>query len=288
MMDPGCRSPHSGGFILIYVAAILVFLTVLVLHSSREVRSDATVSARLQEQSAGGDRLIAAAALLQSRLALLWAQAEVAERNMSLFMDRPVDGIEVDGASISITFQDADLQPDANQLALAEWARLLGAYGMAEAESQDLAERIVALRQQSGGFENIVDLANIPNLPSNLLLGFETSGGERYPALVNLLAVGGASRRLHLADSPLPLFIAFNASQEQIGRLQEIRRLRPPTIADARLIFGGEILKLLYEGKPERLRAGLEIDGIPLRLQVELSARNGQLVVTPPRMLTTA
>lgn len=288
MRNAGCAFGKNGGFILIYVAAILIFLTVLVLHSSREVRSDAQVSARLQEHSAGRDRLIASATLLQARLALLWVQAEPAQRNLSLFTDQLVGPIEIDGVNISIAFQDAGLQPDANQLTIAEWARLLVAYGMAEAESQRLAEHLDAIRQQSGGFENIVDLADTPNLPLNLLQGFETPGGGRYPALVDLLTVGGASRRLQIADSPLPLFIAFNATREQIGRLEELRRQRQPTLADARLIFDGELLQMMYAGSPEKLRARLEIAGIPLRLEFEVSARNNQLVVTPPRISTAA
>jgi len=284
----GCRNRgKSRGFILIYVAAILVFLTVLVLHSSREVRGGAQVSARLQEHGAARDRLSAAGTLLQARLALLWAQAEPARRNLSLFIDQPMAEIDIDGVNISATFQDADLLPDANRLSTADWARLLGAYGMAEAESQRLAERIDALRRSSGGFESIIDLAGAPNLPLNLLQGFEASG-ERYPALADLLMAGGGSRRLHIADSPLALFIAFNATQDQIDRLRETRRQRQPTLADARLIFGGEVLKMIYEGNPEKLRARLEVGGIPVRLEFDVSVRNGQLVVTPPQVLTTA
>ncbi|MCX7175981.1 MAG: hypothetical protein NT159_19065 [Proteobacteria bacterium] len=288
MKNLGGTNGKRGGFILIYVAAILVFLTALVLHSSRQVRGDAQVSARLQEHTATRDRLIAATTLMQARQAFAWAQAEPAKRNMSLFTDQPVDLIQIDGVNISISFQDADLQPDANQLTVAEWTRLLGAYGMAEAESQRLAERIDALRQQSGGFESIIDLANTPNLPIDLVQGFEASGGGRYPALVDLLTVGGESRRLHVANSPLPLFRAFNATQEQIGRLREVRRSREPTLADARLIFGSDLLKIIYEGRPEKLRARLEISGIPLRLEFDISTLNGRLVVTPPRILTAA
>lgn len=288
MMDTGCKPRKSGGFILIYVAAILIFLTVLVLHSSREVRGGAQVSARLQEHSAGRERLIAAATLLQARLTLLWTRAEPAQRDLSWLIGQSIDVIEIDGVNISVAFQDADLRVDANQLTVAEWARLLGAYGMVEAESQHLAERIDARRRQSGGFESIDDLAETPNLPPSLLQGVETSGGERYPALVDLLTAGGASRRLHIADSPLPLFIAFGATQEQIGRLQEIRRLREPTLADAQLIFGSESTKIFYAGKPEKLRAQLDIAGVPLRLEFDVSARNGQLVVAAPRILTPA
>jgi len=282
-----CTCRKGGGFILIYVAAILVFLTVLVLHSSREVRSAAQVSARLQEHDAAGERLLAAGSLLQARLALLWAQAEPARRNLSLFVDQPLGAIDIDGVSISATVQDADLQPDANQLSTADWARLLGAYGMADADSQALAERIDALRQQSGKFESIFDLAAIANLPLSLLQGYLASAGESYPALVDLLTAGGASRRLHIVDSPLALFVAFNATPEQVGRLREIRRQRQPTLADARLIFGGELLKMIYAGSPKRLRIRLEISGIPLRLEFEVSTRNGQLMVTPPRIVTT-
>lgn len=278
---------NSSGFILIYVAAILIFLTALVLHSSREVRGDAQVSARLQEHVAARARLIAATTLLQARLALLWAQAEPARRNMSLFLDQPGEAIEIDAASITVTLQDADLQPDANQLSIAEWARLLGAYGMAEAGAERLAQRIDALRQQAGGFQSIVDLAAIPDLPGNLAHGFEAADGAHYPALVELLTIGGAKRRLHLADSPLALFVTFNATREQVGRLQQIRGSRQPTLADARQIFGAEFLKLVYEGKPQRLRARLEIAGVPLRFEFEVSSANGQLVLTALRIVAT-
>ena len=287
-MNSPVNSGRSSGFILIYVAAILIFLTVLVLHSSREIRSDAQVSARLQEYSLGRDRLVAAASLLQARLALLWARAEIAQRNLTLFTDQPLDGIDVDGVTISFNFEDADLRPDANQLKVTDWERLLRAYGMAEAEAQGEAQRIDELRQQSGGFENMIDLANVPNLPLKLEQGFETSDGERYPALEDLMTVGGASRRLHVADSPLPLFTAFGATPEQVGRLQEVRRQRQPTLADARLIFGVDLAKLVYDGKPQKLRARLEIAGIPMRLEFEVSVSNGQLAVTAPRMSTTA
>lgn len=288
MTNAPCTSRKEGGFILIYVAAILVFLTVLVLHSSREVRGAAQVSARLQEHDAAGERLLAAGTLLQARLALLWAQAEPARRNLSLFLDEPLGGIDIDGIGISATVQDADLQPDANQLKTAEWVRLLGAYGISETASQALAERIDALRQQSGQFESIVDLAAIPNLPSNLLQGYLAADGGRHPSLADLLAAGGGSRRLHIADSPLALFVAFNASPEQVGRLREVRRQRQPTLADARLIFDGELLGMIYAGSAARLHVRLEISGIPLRLDFDVSVRNGQLTVTPRRMVTTA
>jgi len=288
MRKADCTARNGGGFILIYVAAILVFLTALVLHSSREVRSDAQVSARLQEYTAGRDRLIAAATLLQARLTLIWAQAESGERNMSLFTDQPVGALEIDGVEISTIFQDADLRPDANQLTLAEWVRLLGAYGMGDADSQRLAERIVASRQEAGGYQSISDLADLPNLPLKLLEGFEAASGERYPPLADLLTVGGASRRLHVVNSPLPLFLAFSATREQLDRLQEIRASREPTLADARLIFGAEMLILLYAGKPEKLRARLEIAGTPLRLEFDVSISNGQLALTPPRLSITA
>ncbi|MFA6310296.1 MAG: hypothetical protein WCV99_01260 [Sterolibacterium sp.] len=287
MKNSGRTSGSSRGFILIYVAAILVFLTALVFHSSRAVRGDAQVSARLQEQIAGRERLLASATLLQARLAALWAQAAPAERSMSLFIDRPVDGIQIDGVDIAVSFLDADLQPDANQLSAAEWARLLGAYGMAEAESQRLAETIEALRKRSGDFESVLDLASVPNLPLSLLQGFEGPGGENYPALADLLTTAGGSRRLHLANSPLALFAAFNATPEQIARLREIRRSREPSLADGQLIFGNDLPNIFYAGKPERLRARLEISGIPIRVEFAVSSRNGQLVLTQPRILTT-
>lgn len=281
-------SGRNRGFILIYVAAILVFLTALVFHSSRAVRGDAQVSARLQEQAVSRERLLAAATLLQGRLAALWAQAGPAERSMSLFVDKPNDGIRIDGVDISVNFLDADLQPDANQLSTAEWARLLGAYGMAEAESQRVAETIETLRQRSGDFESIVDLASVPNLPLRLLQGFEGPGGENFPALADLLTTAGGSRRLHLANSPLALFAAFNASPEQIARLREIRRSGEPSLADARLIFGNDLPNIFYAGKPERLRTRIEIPGIPIRVEFDVSLRNGQLVLSPSRILTTA
>ena len=289
MKDHRCPARRNAGFILIYVAAILIFLTGLVLHSSREVRGDAQVSARLQEQTAGRDRLLAAAALLRARLAYRWDQAAASERNMSLFFANPLDRIEIDGVPISLSIEDAELRPDVNLLGAVQWARLLGAYGMAGKEAERQAAVIDSLRQKSGGFESIVDLAEYPNMPSSLVRGFDAPGGEHYPALVDLLTASGASQRLQVANSPLPLFISLlNASPEQLGRLQEIRRLRPATLADAQLIFGSEALKICYEGEPVKLRARLEIDQIPLRLEIEMSARNGQLVVSPPRILSAA
>jgi len=259
----------------------------LVLHSSREVRGAAQVSARLQEHGAARERLSSAGTLLQARLLLLWAQAEPGRRNLSLFTNQPLGDIDVDGVEISTTLRDADLQPDANQFSTADWTRLLGAYRMAEAGSQRLAERIDALRQASGGFESIADLAATPDLPVSLLQGFEASGA-RYPALAELLSAGGGSRRLHVADAPLALFLAFGATPERADRLQEIRRRRQPTLVDARLIFDGEILKMIYEGNPGKLRARLEVGAVPLRLEFEVSASNGQLVVTPPRIMIAA
>lgn len=279
---------RSAGFILIYVAAILIFLTVLVLHSSREVRGEAQVAARLQEYISTRDRLPSAGALLQARLLLLWAKADLGQRNLSLFVDQPVGMLEVDGVEISRTFIDADLQPDANQLTAEEWGRLLVAYGMAEGDAKSLAEQIDAMRQKTGGFESIADLASTQNLPLSLVQGYTTTDGETYPALADLLTVGGGSRRLHLANSPAPLLRTFNATQEQVDRLLEIRRSREPTMADVPLIFGSDPLKVFYTGKPEKLRVRLEIAGVPLRLEFELSVRNSQLVFTLPRMLPSA
>lgn len=283
------RPPSLGrGFILIYVAAILVFVTVLVLHSSQEVRRAAQVSVRMQEYAAAGERLSAAAILLKARLGLQWTQANVAQRNLTLFIDPPAGTVEIDGVTISVSLEDADLRPDANLFTADDWARLLNAYGMSDEESRRLAENINALRLQVGGFQDIADLTGMPELPSNLLQGFTARGGERYPGLAELLSVAGGSRRLHVANSPLVLFAALNAPPEQISRLREIRRSRQATLADAKLIFGADTLRVCYDGNPERLRARLEIDGVPLRLEFELSLRNGQPVFTTPRSSNAA
>ena len=278
------RPPRrSGGFVLIYVAAILIFLTGLVLHNSRDTRAASQVSARLQEQLAARDRLMAAAMLFRARLEYRWSQVAATERRLTLFSDGPLDALDIDGVPVGVAIQDADIRPDANGLETEEWIRLLGVYGVARPD----AERLMQDIQTLGDVESIYALAVNPRIPAKLIRGFEDANGDSYPALVDILTLGGGSKRLHVEKSPLPLFVALlNASPDQLARFKEARRTRRVTLADATLIFGSDALKLCYEGSPAKLRAYLRIAGVPLRIEIEISVSQGRLIVSAPRLFS--
>jgi len=286
MRRPAPAPPRDAGFVLIYVAAILVFLTSLVMQASHDTRNLAQLSARLQEQAVARQRLQVGAALLRARSDYLWRQAQPSERQLALFSSAALAPLLIDGVAVATSLTDADLRPDVNHLGLEEWQRLLGVYGLDEAQAAKLAASIDAARQRSGGFASIADVADLPGLPSTLLRGFDGGAGEAYPALVDLLTAGGASKRVQVRNSPLPLFAALlRASPAQMARFQEMRRTRSVTVDDAVEVFGAEVRPVCYDGAPERLRVRLTMDTVPLALEFELSVKQGQLQMPPPNWL---
>lgn len=273
---------RNAGFVLIYVAAILVFLTTLVLQSTHTSRRLAALSARLQEQTLARERLRAGAMLLRARIEYALAQAQPAQRNAELLSTVASGGLVIDGSPIVVTLADADLRPDANQLTQDEWRRLLVAYGMDTTQAEKQAQRIEAARSAAGNFASVDDLADLPGMPARLLHG-DSEAPSTFPPLAQLLSSEGG-KRVHVQESPLPLFAAlFDATPAQLGRLEQLRHTRTLSVDDALELFGSAAQALCYAGAPEKLRATLGVDGVPLRLEIPISLQRGQLVMLAGR-----
>lgn len=269
------RTPEKG-FVLIYVAAILLLLVGLVMVGAREIRKEGRLSAALQDQLVARNTLLAAATLVKARMEMLHVPQSESANDLLGLASRATEGVMRDHADLTVSFEDADLRPDANGLTVEEWARLLGAYGMVEPYATDMARRLEQTRRDQGGFESALDIEGDYRLPRLLRLGDESD--NQYPPLARLLSVSGGGKRLHVDYSPLPLFVSLlGATSEQIERLRDARKSRRLKVADAELIFGGSARAVCNDGEPTRMRVRLAALRAPVVAEFEFSVVQGRL-----------
>lgn len=241
----------QGGYVAVYVIAIVMLMTGVVIEGTRVAREKAALARQSFERIAATTRTQAAQQLLKARLETHWSQGYLAQPNLLRLAELQTATLVIDDATLQVAAEDADLRPDANQLSPEEWRRLLLAYGVAQDEASELTQRLLRLKATTGGkFASVADFADFPFLPVAAVDGTVT-----LPPWRELLAIGQGSKRLHLRDAPLPLFAALlGAGPEQLERWRDIRTSRTPTLADAELIFGPEARRVCYEGEMQQLR----------------------------------
>jgi hypothetical protein len=259
---------HQGGFVAVYVIAIVVLMAGVVIEGTRMAREKAALARQSFERIAATTRVQAARQLLKARLEAHWSQGYLQHPGLLQLAELQQDTLVIDGATLRISAEDAELRPDINQFGPEEWSRLLLAYGTPPEEVAATAQELARLKQSlpGGKFARVADLAYSPFLPAAAVDGTGT-----LPPLRELLAAGHGSKRLHVQFSPLPLFgVLLGAGPEQLARWQDIRNARIPKVADAELIFGPEARKLCYEGEPQQLR---------LRISAGVAGDEGEILV---------
>lgn len=251
------------GFVAVFVAAMILLLTGIVLEGTRNFRGKARQTAMLTERLAGDVRAVAAARWLKSRIEAQWASGFLERPDLTLLAQLQPSLIAIDDAPVQVRAEDADIKPDANLFDADEWERLLVAYRMPVADARAAARRLLAKRNAAPGgkFASIQEIIDDPGLPEALHAGVESDAGAWVPPLAELLSIGSEGKRLHVANAPLVLFaVLFQAPPEQIARLNSIRNQRQARVEDAVLIFGGSAQQGCYEGNPQRLRFVLEVE----------------------------
>lgn len=275
---------HQAGYIAVYVIAIVLLLTGVVIEGTRMVREKAALARQSSIRVAALTRTHAAQQWFKAGLEATWSLGLLERPSLQLLAELQPRTFAIDNVSLLVAWEDADLKPDANEFTEAEWRRLLLAYqevqpDMAvQPDKPDLAKYLLQLKQSqaNGKFNSVADFGDSPFLPPSAV-----EGNAALPPLRKLLAVGNATKRLHVQYSPLPLFAAILAAgPEQLAQWQSIRNSRIATVADAELVFGPAARQHCYEGEMQHLRlritAGIAGD------ERELLARqtNGRLIVT--------
>lgn len=257
------------GYVLIFVAGVLLFISVLVLGMAASLRLDAQLTLREKEQ-------LQSEYVLRGGLQYLLAQLGVSRHaeQMGGALDARVkeelglwraDGgpytVALRGGTVLIRLDDAGLLPDANQLTDKEWGRLLVALGASPGPARQLAQRILqekeaaAKRTGKPGFSTMQEILTIAEIPMEMRYG----KGDEAPGLKDLLAVGTDLKQLEVNRSPLILFQALlEANAEQLQKFEAARREQRISLSDAQRHLGN-IGSIVYEGQSRLLRAQFSI-----------------------------
>lgn len=191
------------GYILIYVAGILLFLSATVMGMAVALRLDTQVLLRQKENMQAEYRLEAG---VQYGLAQLGRTAAVdaattidlrTKAGMGLWRANGSKYIaEIGGASVLFVLEDAGGPVDLNTLGEDEWRRYFAAMGLGSVEEINLwARRLVEARQiaaqlnGSNGFASIDDVLALESIPAVARYGRQPGGS--MAAVDGVAAVGG-------------------------------------------------------------------------------------------------
>jgi len=281
-VKPGSYSASRSqrGFVLVYVAAIVVFLTGLLTYGVGEQRAQLRIVAALSEHESTKLRLDAGTTWLAAHLAVVWSTPPAnTQANLPWLAAVQPAQVVIDGQPLIVSSEDADLRPDINALSEAEWQRLLQEYGIAAEPAGVYAKMIYASRQAAGeeGFSRVDQVMHDPRLPQTLATGYADNPLGPVPPLEQLLSVGSKRKRLHVQYSHLALFAMMQGSPSQLKALQAARKSRQLSVADAELIFGSPARRIVYADAPGMLRFRLLVSGVPLEQAVLAWVEKGQL-----------
>lgn len=273
------------GFALIYVLVIVGVLAGLLLGEARERRIELRVAQALVEQQMARDRLQAAGTLLVGRLQAQVALQRVGPDLTELVTEQAAD-LFIDGEAFVVSWEDADLRPDANVLIESEWQRLLTVYGFSPEQSERFLQRLAAEKRLGGGrIDHLDNLLDDPLWPAAVSEGSRGGPYGVIPPLAELLATDGNRKRLHARDSSPVLFaILLAALPDQLASLANLRRMEVIQCKDLELAFGPALRQLCYDGHPQRLRLKLTPMIAPLVLEMTVSRQGGRINATTPRI----
>lgn len=245
------RPAAARGYVLIFVAGILMVVTAIALGISSSTRLDAQLTAREKNQlqteyllRGGLDYLLAQFAVTRAAEASGGTLDVKAKEELGLW--RPDGGpyaVTLKGGTVLIALEDASLLPDANLLTEAEWGRLLTVLaGGSSKQAQPWLQAVLDARERASlqtagrGFASLQELLVLPQLPATVRFG-SAPGAE--DGLVSLLTVGTYLKQLDLNRSPLLLFRALEGvTAEQVAKLGRARQEKALTRLEAERLFG--------------------------------------------------
>lgn len=212
------RSRQQAGYILIYVAGILLFLSATVMGMAVALRLDTQVLLRQKENLQAEYRLEAG---VQYALAQLGRSAAIegaagldlrTKAGMGLWR---ADGskylAEIGGASVLFVLEDAGGPVDLNTLSENEWRTYFAVLGIGTVEDINLwSRRLVEARQiaaqlnGSNGFASIDDVLALESIPAVVRYGRQPEGS--VAAVDNRPAANGspAPTAVPMTDTPAP------------------------------------------------------------------------------------
>lgn len=212
------RSRPQAGYILIYVAGILIFLSATVMGMAVALRLDTQVLLRQKENLQAEYRLEAGVqyALAQlGRSAAIEGAAGLDARTKAGMGLWRADGskylAEIGGASVLFVLEDAGGPVDLNTLSENEWRTYFAVLGIGTVEDINLwSRRLVEARQiaaqlnSSNGFASIDDVLALESIPAVVRYGRQPGGS--VAAVDNRPAANGSPvpAAVPTTDAPVP------------------------------------------------------------------------------------
>lgn len=305
------------GYVLMFVLAVLVLVSVLVLGVASTLRLDAALARHqrdgtLAEFAARGALDFTAAQLLlteaieRAQPPIPGTQPPAPDPRRWRLGGGPYQ-IDVGELPVRVWLADAALRPDANLLLPDEWERLLRlVFNYEKPQAEAAARRITQARTQLSaqrglkGFGSMHELMVTAGLDRDTVYG---TGGDS-PALAQLLSLGTGQKRLEANLAPLPLVQAMaDAPAAAVRRLADLRaeyaKATPPkrlTAEEAASIVG-RAPDMFFVGPSEQIDVRLAVQppgqsGPPWRYQALLrkgpggyavESRGADATLTQPR-----
>jgi len=278
---------RARGYVLIFVAGILLFVTVIVLGAATSLRLDAQLTLREKEQTQNEY-------LLRGGLQYLLAQLETTrvvdqmggavdaggKQEMGLW--RVPGGpyvVRLKAGSVQIDVDDAGWLPDANQLTEKEWQRLFVLLSASADNATRWTQRVLderglaAVRSGRAGFASIDEILAIADIPPAIRFG-QGGAREAVPGLRDLLVVGSQVKRLEVNRTPPLLFgVLLEGKAGDVERLTNARRDRKLTVAEAGQLLG-QPSSLLYVDRSSIWRATI-VPALPGEPSQSVTSRHG-------------
>ncbi|MCL2829510.1 MAG: hypothetical protein FWD77_02080 [Betaproteobacteria bacterium] len=287
---PKCPSLSEGGYILIYMSAILLFMTTTVWAMAVSLRLEAQTLVRQKDNLQVRYTLEGAMQFAQQQFELHRAAKnypELAERFWLPVADEHLVNLRL--GVVRVRVEEAGLLPDANMLSRDEWIKLFQAMGGAdEGQAALWASAIEDAKKltRDGKFATISELLTINAIPRAIRYGAEDAaeGGEggsggksgnSAAGLKDLLSVGSGAKMLEANRSPLLLFgvLIPNADESKLRQLDEARQKKTLTATNIQEIFGHAAQPFVYAGDSPWLRLILRMDddssGLVLRAMLK-------------------
>jgi hypothetical protein len=278
----------AGGYILIYVLGILIFLSITILGVAYAVRINA--QSVLYEKESVQDQYVLDSALQYTYAQLLKTRAATPVVN-ALDPDQleklklwKVGGgpyeITILDRPLEVSIEDGASRPDINLVSQGELQRIfffLGAPGQEEAAKWAAAvvkARDAASSTGGDGFASIDQVLALEEIPARYRFGYE-EGGSHQPGLADLFTAGTGSKTVNPNIAPLPLIgILTGASPDKLREFEQARRAKPLTVADAVTILGESARFALHDGVSSVYRIELGMAGGGTGPQVEALVRD--------------
>jgi hypothetical protein len=268
---------RDGGFILLYVLAVMIILGGLALTVAYRER----IGIELVHNVVDGVRDEYA---LRSALGLTEAQLELGDKLDPLEKvkdpvaeraDRWRDGdrrtVTIGDSKVVIALHALPPVPDFNLFDENDITRLFVAMGFGQELAQSYAKIVLAAKPPGSGYPDRAALTHIDVIPPEVLGKLDAGdSGDGAHTLVGLVDVGSGRKFIDLNRTPLPVIAALSGlSMEKLETLRKLRQAGPVLADDATTQVGAELRPLLASASD--MLAHFELDGTDTWADVRLT-----------------